>query len=133
VEDVARRRRASSSRRLLHWLPLALWAGGILLLSAQPADELPASWFPFEDKLVHAAVYAVLGALAARAAARAGVGRGAAVLALVGACAFGLLDEWTQRFSPGRTPSLGDWAADGIGALAGFLLLVRYHRRRTLT
>ena len=33
--------------------------------------------------------------------------------------AYGILDELTQSFIPGRTPDLYDWAADMLGSIAG--------------
>ncbi len=121
MEDVA--------RRVWTWLPLLLYAGGITLLSSQPASDLPAPTFLGEDKLVHMAIYSLLGALAARAALRAGMGRGAFLLVL--ACvAYGLFDEWYQQFTPGRSSDLLDALADAIGAGAGFALVLRYHRAR---
>lgn len=115
MEDVARRR----LRLLLAWLPVALWAGLILWFSAQPADDLPDVGFAVPDKLVHGAIYAVLGALVARALRRPGV---AALLCAVAVIAgFGLFDEWTQSFSPGRQPDLADALADTLGAATGYL------------
>lgn len=121
MEDVA--------RRLWTWLPLAAYAGAVILLSSQPADDLPRPSFPGEDKLVHLAIYAGLGALAARAAARARLGRRGAIL-LAACLAFALFDEWYQRFTPGRSSDLLDVLADALGASAGFLLVLRYHPAR---
>lgn len=106
-------------RRLLPWLPAVLWAGLILWFSAQPADELPDVGFTISDKLVHATIYALLGVLVARPLGR----RGAvtALCAIAAIAGFGLFDEWTQSFSPGRQPDLADAVADALGAAAGYL------------
>jgi VanZ family protein len=112
----------------LRWAPPILFAGLIILLSSQPASGLPRTWFEHSDKLVHAAIYCLLGALTARAAVRSG--RAVILAALAGCLAFGLFDEWYQQFTPGRASDLADVLADAIGATAGFLLVVRYHRRR---
>jgi VanZ family protein len=118
----------SGRRRIALWIPSSVWAGLILLLSAQPASRLPPSGIAGADKLVHAAIYAILGALMARAALGAGVRRGAALILAAGsAAAFGLFDEWTQQFAAGRFPDVADAAADTIGAAlgAGLVLLRR--------
>lgn len=130
MEDVAPGRRLAA----VAWLPPVAWGAALLLLSAQPASSFPAAGIPHLDKLVHGGLYAVLGALVGRALAlRAPAGRAgraalvAAAVALVG---FGALDEWSQGFSPGRTTSLADLAADAIGGWIGLLAASRYYRRR---
>jgi VanZ family protein len=123
VEDVRLR------RWIWTWLPLLLYAGGVTWLSSQPSTELPAQTFAFEDKLVHMTIYALFGALAARAALRSELGRWAFLLYLT-CVAYGLFDEWYQQFTPGRSSDLLDALADAIGAGAGFALVLRYHRAR---
>jgi VanZ family protein len=125
VEDVTR----SRFRHLWTWLPLLAYAGGIIVLSSLPARNLPPLFFPAADKLVHMALYALLGGLAARAAQRAGLRRRAGLL-LVACIAFGLFDEWYQQFIPGRSSDLLDALADAMGACTGFILVLRYHRAR---
>ncbi len=130
MEDVAPRRRSAA----VAWLPPLAWGAALLVLSAQPAGRFPAAGVPHLDKLVHGALYAVLGALTGRALAlRAPAGRIAAAVvaaAAVSLVGFGALDEWSQGFSPGRTTSLADLAADAIGAWIGLLAASRYHGRR---
>jgi VanZ family protein len=104
------------------------WAGLILWFSAQPADDLPDVGFRVPDKLVHGAIYAVLGALVARALRRPRLLP--ALLSIAAIAGFGLFDEWTQSFSPGRMPDLMDALADTIGAAAGTLAVIGYARRR---
>lgn len=64
------------------------------------------------DKVIHAGAYAVLGALLTLATGNPVVG---GVLAFV----YGITDEIHQSFVPGRFPSVGDLAADGVGAALG--------------
>jgi VanZ family protein len=129
VEDVRAARRS-----LVAWLPPIAWACGLLLLSAQPADRLPASELWQVDKLVHALLYAALGALTGRALVvrarpRRAAGWTVAVAALGLAC-FGMLDEWSQSFTPGRMSSAADALADAVGGWAGLLAASRYYGRR---
>ena len=124
MEDVRPR------RILWTWLPIVAYAGALLALSSRPANQLPPVLFPGADKLVHMALYSLLGGLAARAAVRARLERRSAAVLLVACIAFGLFDEWYQHFIPGRSSSLLDVAADAIGACAGFFLVLRYHRSR---
>ena len=94
----------------------ALYMGAIFWFSSQPGDRvgIPAPW----DKLVHAAVYAVLGGLLLRALNH-------PVWAWAIATAYGLSDEAHQYFVPGRMFDLGDWLADSVGAGLGVWLMLR--------
>ena len=77
-----------------------LWAGLIFLTSAQPAR----SWWldlPFVDKVVHAVVFGVLGALLHLATAK-------PWLSIFLTSLYGVTDEWHQMSTPGTgspTPS----------------------------
>jgi VanZ family protein len=126
VEDVAPR-----GRRVLDWLPPILWAAGLLILSAQPAERLPPPAFWQVDKLAHTLLYAMLGVLAGRALmVRSRPARWALVAAAIGLVAFGLLDEWSQSFTPGRMSSGADLVADALGGWIGLLAASRYYGRR---
>jgi len=112
----------------------ASWASAIFWASSQPNP------FPFvpegilsHDKLLHAAAYAVLGALvgAAITASQLAPPRAIALAALL-AAAYGATDEWHQRYVPGRTADPADLAADAAGAIAGAAVGVRAARRRRL-
>lgn len=69
---------------------------------------------------MHAALYAVLGALIVRS-----LGAWLPVrrlgTAVVLAAITGAVDEWHQRYIPGRAADLHDWYADLAGAVAGSL------------
>lgn len=97
--------------------------GLLFLLSHQPdvADpfDFP-DWLPV-DKLAHAGLYAVLGALFYLA----GLSPLAAVM-ITGL--YGVTDELHQAFVPGRQPELLDLLADIVGAAAG-VWLVRFPAR----
>jgi len=93
-------------------------------LSHQPQWPEPAMAFP--DWLLHGGAYALLAGcncwgLTAGRLRR--LRRRGAILALVGACVFGLLDEFHQGFIPGRDMSGLDWLADSVGAAIASLAL----------
>lgn len=100
------------------------WAAFLVFLGSRPGDSLPESRLldlPGADKVLHAAVYGVLGALVARAAAARGRRRAAIVGALAGLLC-GMLDEWVQGRVPGRTRSWADLLADTAGAAFGAIV-----------
>ena len=112
--------------RRWRWAPPLCWAALILLATSVPNPNLPSPGRL--DLLAHVGMYGVLGFLAARAAAAPRL----AALALVAvACsAFGALDEWHQRFIPGRFAGVDDWGADTLGALLGIAAYVAVARQR---
>ena len=122
-------------RLLRAWLPPTLWALVIYMASALSGSALPPLPALNADKLVHACVYAVLGALLVRAIRDSTrFGRGASVL-LAGllATGYGASDELHQRFVPFRSPDPADLAADAVGGLLGaltFTLIVARRLRR---
>jgi VanZ family protein len=118
---------------LLSWLPAILWAGLIFFMSAVPGDGLPEMPVPQTDKLIHAAVFLVLGAFCFRALARTTrlspwpMMTTAALLATL----YGAGDEVHQMFTPGRNSDVADALADAVGAAAGGLLMGAVKRHRT--
>ena len=105
-------------RGLMRWVALALAIVlplGLLVGGAQPVAVglVPPPW----DKLAHAGVFAVLAAAIGYASGLRGLPM--ALLALGGAGAVGLADEWHQMFLPGRSAGWDDLAADCVGAMLG--------------
>lgn len=117
------RQRAPRGARVAAWGLAGAWAAAIFAASSIPRGApvpLPGQCV---DKLVHAAVFAVLGGLAALAWRAEGVGpRRAALLASALAALWGVLDEVHQRWTPGRAMDLADMLADGLGAVAGAIV-----------
>ena len=114
-------------RRTLAGLTLCFalfcWAGAVLWLSSFTPRELPEVAFLFSDKLEHAIAYAIGGWIAAtalRVLRPATPAMGPIVLAVAVIAVFGVLDEYLQTFTPGRTGGdIYDWFADVLGAIAG--------------
>jgi VanZ family protein len=124
---------------LLAWLPVVVWMVVILGLSGLsnlPARQNPATGEIIRPtyslaKLTHLVEYAVLALLLLRAAMAERGGPGwsfarAALLAVVVATLFGVVDEYRQSLVPNREPRATDVLIDGLGALlavAGVALL----------
>ena len=113
-------------RALGAWVPPLLWMGLIFWLSSQ--SNPPSPGFTLPDQAWHAIFYFILGALLGRATRPSGPA--GALLGVVIGSAYGFSDEVHQRFVPGRTYDLGDWAFDILGATAGVLLVALLARRR---
>ena len=117
---------------LFVWGPVVAHMALIFVASstADP-DPLPGR---FLDKVLHLGVYAVLGALFARALAGGrltAATRVHALLAVVLSTLYGITDEWHQSFVPGRTPDAMDVAADALGACLGALGVLVLARMRS--
>lgn len=119
--------------KLRPWLPALVWAALIFVLSSIPGPQFP---LPARnlDKLIHAAIFGVLGALCWRGV-NATFLRGAAqwrivLIAVVLTTLYGLADEMHQMFVPRRSPDPNDVLADAVGGLMGALLCVAIVARR---
>lgn len=102
------------------------------MLSAWPDPDLP-SWLLVNDKVAHAALYSVLGGCLAYGRRRSSTPPPHGLLVGLGAL-YAATDEWHQAFVPRRAPDLGDWAADMLGVLGGYalvLFLLGWLARRT--
>lgn len=114
----------SAKQWWLYVFPPLVWAGGLFGLSSitfppdSSNDWLGFSDLVFNDKAMHALLYAVFALLifrAFRGRERLPAWR-AALLAFLLAAAYGVTDEIHQFFVPGRECDLADWLADLIGA-----------------
>jgi VanZ family protein len=98
------------------------------VIFAASSRSLPASVALFPDWSTHGGAYAVLSVLACRALAG---GLGVAIrtrdalLAVLLCAAYGVGDEFHQRFVPGRQADPADVAKDVAGALVGAWLYRR--------
>lgn len=120
----------------------ALCLTAAFVLTHLPGGSVPkVSWvdmIPAADKIVHAGLYFVLAALLAnclRFWLRSN--RVIVVLTLGTLAAYAAFDEWSQQFSPHRSPDVIDFLADMIGATCGVNLFavwrwLRRQKRRIL-
>jgi VanZ family protein len=103
------------------WRSVAVWAVLILIATTVPLTDLAfrarALWL---DKLVHGGLYLILGWLVGAALCAMGRrGSAAWTTGLFALVMFAALDEAHQYWLPGRVASVGDWAADALGATIG--------------
>ena len=120
----------------MRWIKVAFWVAVIVtaIVLLVPGDTVlaakvwVASWLPMAavvdaadvtehaDKLVHASLFAILGALGMRGWQQAD--QHWRVLAFL--LGLGVVTEALQSLVPGRSASIWDWLADAIGVLLGF-------------
>lgn len=106
------------------WLPVVAWATLIFALSSIPdLGTGLGGWDLVLRKLAHAAEYAVLGALLARATGRAGIAFAVGIL-------YAASDEVHQSFVAGRMGSPLDVALDAVGVASGVILWQTVRARR---
>jgi VanZ family protein len=109
-----------NSKAIIYWALGTYWVG-LFILTSIPGRSLPS--VRISDKLVHFGAYFLLGGLFLIAARIQGrfhfLSRRPIVCALVIILLYAALDEWHQQLIPGRDGSIGDWAADLIGTVAG--------------
>jgi VanZ family protein len=98
------------------WLPAVVWGAAILAVSSFPRMDLAPRMFPGCDKLLHFIEYSILG-LGLRFWSG-----GVRPIFIAGGVGFAAIDEFHQRYVPGRHASFFDWVADLAGVVVGFLL-----------
>jgi VanZ family protein len=108
------------------WLPAVAWAALIFVFSSIPdLGTGLGGWDLALRKVAHAAEFAVLGALLARATGRVGF---AVLLGVV----YAAFDEVHQSFVPGRMGSPLDVAIDAVGVGLGILVWQRVVHARSV-
>jgi VanZ family protein len=118
--------------KVRRWLPPLLWAGVIVFATSTPSEYVPQQVSSF-DKAAHFTMYAILAGLLTRHLSETTGPWRAAFLAIAVSAAFGAVDEWHQKYIPGRSTELADWRADSLGAAGGALLFALYRSRRSRT
>lgn len=106
---------------------VSIWAAVLWWLSSQSKLPSPAK-FEGIDKIEHTLYFAAGGMCFLLGLRTAGFARKttSAILLTVLFCAItGLLDEWHQTFTPGRSGGdVWDWAADTLGGFVGSWLVL---------
>jgi VanZ family protein len=104
------------------WLPLLVW--GALIFVGSSIPQLTNEKFgmpPGTDKVVHVVEYLVLAVLFCRGFGVRRLGESVSVwLLVIAIClAVGAVDEYHQRYIPGRDSNVLDFAADTLGIAVG--------------
>jgi VanZ family protein len=112
----------TNSLRVLTWCCVIL----LPVLSLLPAQHMVRTGFP--GRLEHFVAYAGSAAIA-----MAGYGASRGGMQIIGGFwVYAGILEYLQHFSPGRHPSIADFAASALGALCGGLASALLWRRRLL-
>ena len=110
-----------TSRFTRYWLPAVVYCAAIFIQSSLPSTRHMPQW-PYLDKILHMAVYALLGFLFFRAlsGSRPAANRTLLlILSIIFTSLYGLSDEIHQAFVPGRTAEAADALADLAGGFLG--------------
>ncbi len=106
---------------LSYWFPVFIYCLMIFMQSSYPSPESVPDW-PYIDKLLHIAVYALLGALFLRAFKTLQIQHNlklVMILSILLSSLFGISDEIHQHFVPFRYADFMDALADMIGSVGG--------------
>lgn len=122
------------SSPLLWRVLVIVWAAVLWWLSSQSKLPSPAK-FEGIDKIEHTLYFAAGGMCFLLGLRLAGLARQtitAVTLTVLFCSAVGLLDEWHQTFTPGRSGGdVWDWTADTLGGVLGALIAFAAERRLT--
>jgi len=105
----------------IYWFPIFLYCLLIFLQSSRPSPRIMPVW-PFMDKVLHFAAFALLGALFLRAFYTTRIRHHLILivtLSILFSALFGISDEIHQSFVPYRTADAMDVLADTLGSAFG--------------
>jgi VanZ family protein len=123
---------SSLNQFFFYWLPVLVFCLIIFIQSSFPATaHIPE--FDFSDKLLHAAVFAVLGILVYRALNAMHNRPSTAslvVLSILITALYGASDEIHQYFVPSRHAEFLDFVADAVGGIIGVMVAVVINKNK---
>ena len=110
------------NKKIIYWIPAAMWMTLIFLLTSTPGNTLPSMKME-SDKLAHFAVYSVLSYLLIFALINTVKKEKTFCFfsAFMIAFVYGTMEEYHQLFIPKRYFSYADMYANMIGSVAGVL------------
>jgi len=111
------------------WLLAFVLLAGAIFVEALHGPTIDNSIIPNLDKMAHVAAFGLLAFLLFRFARSAGfiIRWPLLIMIVLMVAGLGIMDEWVQSFTPGRTASPMDVLADVAGA--GFILLTAFMLR----
>jgi VanZ family protein len=109
------------SSRAKYFIPVAVWAALMMIVSSIPNLGAPPINFTYVDKVEHFIEYGILGFFLALAFIKTRP-RPVLLVALLICAAYGIFDELHQLFIPGRFCDPFDAAADILGSAAGIYI-----------
>ncbi len=118
---------------LTYHVPVILYAGAVIAVSSVPNLKTPSVRFFAVDKLAHFIEYAMFGFLTFRSFSRLKEGIGvnlALLLSILFLSIFAVVDEYHQRFIPGRQADVADVATDLLGSVLVIVFMWLRHRRK---
>jgi len=104
-----------------YWFPILIYCLLIFIQSSYPSTERIPDW-PYIDKMLHFAAYALLGALFLRAFKTTKIKNNlklVLILSILLSSLYGVSDEIHQYFIPYRIADLMDVLADLLGSIMG--------------
>ncbi len=110
---------------LRRWGPALIIMALIFIASSMPGTDLPkfGTWDLLTKKGGHMCGYAMLASAFLHALSnRTMTGRNRILAAIALASLYAMTDEFHQRFTAGRSPSMGDVGIDSLGAIAGAII-----------
>ena len=109
---------------IIYWFPILVYCLLIYIQSSHPSPQSIPDW-PFMDKLLHFACYALLGALFLRAFNTTPIKHNLKlilILSVLLSALYGISDEIHQHFVPYRSADYMDVLSDILGSVAGVYL-----------
>jgi len=110
--------------------PLVLIAA-IFTASSQPSIAIPNVGFSY-DKIAHFLVFGLLATSILRITQLSKMGWKGIWITVCIVSAYGIVDEFRQLFTEGRSVELGDWIADVSGATLASILYLKWNWYRRI-
>ncbi len=135
MKEVEKNIKIVSKKRFPYtWLTLA-YAAVILIISSIPDLSAPELGFKNQDKLYHFIEYGVFSVFlffSLLNSSRDFLKKNVLIISIFIGASFAVLDEIHQRFIPGRSADILDFAADFLGVALIQLVFWVYYRKRTI-